>query len=337
MKTWILVDQRSADHTVPRGFPECPERVLWTEPALRDRRWNVEGAELRSADGLPAADVRHAAERVHDAQYIERFEAAVQAAERSIDTADNPLSAGTSAAAWGAVAAALRACRLVQSEKSGHAFSLTRPPGHHCERDRAMGFCYFNQIAIAAQFLIDSCEAERVAIVDFDVHHGNGTQHLFEDRADVFYLSLHQAPFYPGTGAAREVGVGAGRGTTLNLPLPAGTDDTEFLEVLDTRALPALQQFAPDALLASAGFDGWQNDPLGGMALSRQLFWEVGRRLAEFADRQCAGRLVSVLEGGYDLQALPGLIDSYLRGAAGVRYSEDQVGMDFDSTKGGHG
>ena len=172
-----------------------------------------------------------------------------------------------------------------------------------------MGFCFFNNVAVATESLLREHGLERVAIFDFDVHHGNGTQHTFSSRADVLYVSIHQYPFYPGTGAADERGTGAGEGSTLNLPLAAGQGDEVYLEVLIDRVLPALHDFAPDALLVSAGFDTYRADPLGGMRVTEECFGEYGRRLRDFADRRCAGRLLGVLEGGYNLNDLPALVE----------------------------
>jgi len=235
-----------------------------------------------------------------------------------LDTNDNPLSPGTADATWAAVDAALAAGDHVMLGAGHRAMSVTRPPGHHCERDRAMGFCYLNQIAILAQGLIDVHGVERVAILDFDVHHGNGTQHLFDHRADVAYLSVHQYPFYPGTGAASERGIGEGEGTTVNAPLPAGSGDDVYGEVMADLLLPAVRSFDPDVLLVSAGFDAWRDDPIAGMELTEESFHRFGVDLAELAEEICDGRLVSVLEGGYDLNALPRLIDVYLRGTVGT-------------------
>lgn len=175
-----------------------------------------------------------------------------------------------------------------------------------------MGFCYFNNVAVAAEYLVTNHGLKRVAILDFDVHHGNGTQHLFEARADIHYSSLHQWPFYPGTGAASETGTGAGEGATLNLPLPAGSGDSDYFPLLEERLLPALEVFGPDALLVSAGFDAWRGDPLGGMRLSAEAFSCFGDLLRGFAARNCGDRMLSVFEGGYDLKALPELVAGYL-------------------------
>jgi acetoin utilization deacetylase AcuC-like enzyme len=205
---------------------------------------------------------------------------------------------------------------------AGPVFAAVRPPGHHAERGVAMGFCYFNNVAVAAEHLLARHGLSRVAIYDFDVHHGNGTQHLFEERADVFYASTHQYPFYPGTGAAAERGRGAGLGTTLNVPLHAGSGDDELAAALEGQVVPALAAFAPDALLLSAGFDAWQGDPLGGLRVSAAAFERWGETLGAVARRYCGGRVLALLEGGYDVAALPGLVASFLagleRGSAGT-------------------
>ncbi len=329
----VFQDPRCDGHTVPRGFPERPERVRGALPYLRERGWHVAAAGEDGwgapGDGM-AGQARRLAAAVHDPAYIERMEAAAAAVADAaaagnfpqrptpmLDTNDNPLSPGTAVAAWAAVEASLAAGDHVMLGAGHRAMSATRPPGHHCERDRAMGFCYLNQVAILAQGLIDTHGVERVAILDFDVHHGNGTQHLFDHRADVAYLSVHQHPFYPGTGAAAERGVGAGEGATVNAPLPAGSGDDTYREVMDDLLLPAVRSFGPDVLLVSAGFDAWRDDPIGGMELTERSFHRFGVDLAELAEEICAGRLVSVLEGGYDLTALPRLIDVYLCGTVG--------------------
>jgi len=181
----------------------------------------------------------------------------------------------------------------------------------------AMGFCFFDNIAVAAELLRRRHGANRVAIFDFDVHHGNGTQHLFETRADVFYASTHQYPFYPGTGAAGERGIGPGEGFTLNLPLAAGTGDDGYAAAIREEILPALRRFAPDVLLLSAGFDPWRNDPLGGMQVSEEGFRQWGDWMRELSIEVCGGRVLAVLEGGYDLRNLPLLVEAHLEGLAG--------------------
>jgi acetoin utilization deacetylase AcuC-like enzyme len=201
-----------------------------------------------------------------------------------------------------AVGGALNAVDALLAGTIDRAFLLARPPGHHATPTRAMGFCLLNTAAIAAEHAL-AHGAERVAILDWDVHHGNGTQDAFYGRSDVFYCSLHQSPFYPGTGLASETGTGAGRGTTLNIPLPAGTDGETYLELVREVVVPALDQFAPDLLIISAGYDAHEDDPLGSLELTDEDFADLMREATSLADRH-GGRLLVVLEGGYDVQAL---------------------------------
>ena len=231
-----------------------------------------------------------------------------------IDTPDNPIVRDSFDAALGATGATLAALDLAATGET--AFAAIRPPGHHAERSSAMGFCFFNHAAVAAEAARLDLGVRRVAVVDIDVHHGNGTQHLFEARADVLYASLHQYPFYPGTGAADERGSGAGEGFTVNAPLAAGAGDVEWLAALRQVVLPALDRFAPELLIVSAGFDAWRGDPLGGLRVSEAGFAAAGRDLAESAARFCDGNLLAVLEGGYDVTALPRLARAFLTGEA---------------------
>lgn len=300
------------DHDAPGGYPEKPERLAGILAFLRRE------ADFDVVTATPAADAEEVVRAVHDAQYLGRFARAVARGDGLLDSADNPLSPGTHRAAWGAVAASLAAADHVAAGADRVAFAAVRPPGHHAEHAEAMGFCFLNNAAVAAERLRRQ-GFDRVAIFDFDVHHGNGTQHLFESRADVFYASTHQSPFYPGTGAAGEVGTGLGHGTTLNVPLPAGTGDAELLAAVNERILPALAAFAPEVLVLSAGFDAWAGDPLGGFRVSLEGFAELGRRLGSFAREHCQGRVLALLEGGYDIPRLPELVTAHLRGlAAGV-------------------
>ncbi len=312
----IFTDPTCLDHRAPAGYPERPERLSGVVAHLRERDWPFAGAP---AEGDPAAahEAREAVTAVHDEAYVARFERAAARGDSLLDSADNPLSAGTWKAAWAAVSATLAAADWMAGGAERAAFAAVRPPGHHAERAFAMGFCFFNNAAVAAEHLRRRHGASRVAIFDFDVHHGNGTQHLFEERADVFYASTHQYPFYPGTGAASERGIGAGEGFTLNVPLPAGTGDEGYAEAIRDRILPGLRRFAPDALVISAGFDAWQNDPLGGMRVTEEGFRSWGDWLRELAAEVCGGRVLAVLEGGYDLANLPRLVEANLEGLAG--------------------
>lgn len=257
-----------------------------------------------------------AIEAVHDVSYIRRFQQAVSAGESFIDTGDNPLSSGSWRAARAAVDVCLHAADWVFEGSGRRAVAAVRPPGHHAERSMAMGFCYFNNVAVAAEYIRSAKGVDRLVIVDFDVHHGNGTQHLFEARGEVLYVSIHQHPFYPGTGAAAERGRNGGVGATLNVPLPAGSGDAVYEEVFGKIVLPSIRNFGPEAVLISAGFDAWQEDPVGGMQVSEQAFQKWGHWLGGLADDLCDGRILVTLEGGYDLQALPALAAAHSQGLA---------------------
>lgn len=302
----------SLDHRVPPGFPELPERVaaivreLGADPRFRLRAVPLAGSEEGLLDAVAA---------VHDRRYVERFRRAAERGDGLLDGADNPLVPASFRATLAATGAAIAALDAVAAE-GGAAFAAIRPPGHHAERDLAMGFCFFNHAAVVVERARRAHGCERVAIVDVDVHHGNGTQHLFEARADVLYASLHQWPFYPGTGAAAERGVGAGEGFTVNVPLAAGGGDAEWTAGLDEVVVPALERFAPDLLVLSAGFDAWRADPLGGMRVTEAGFAAMGERLLGFAARRCGGRAVALLEGGYDVEALPRLAAAFLTASA---------------------
>jgi acetoin utilization deacetylase AcuC-like enzyme len=307
----IFTSRRCLAHRAPGGYPERPERLQ----AILDHLGASErfaGAIVEETDVEGLCD--EAIRAVHDERYVRRLAQAVERGDGLIDSPDNPLSPHTWDAATAAVEVALTAARWAAAGDGRHAFAAVRPPGHHAERDRAMGFCYFNNVAVAAQHLRDALGAERVAIFDFDLHHGNGTQHLFEDRPDVLYASLHQAPFYPGTGERSERGVGAGEGTVVNVPVPAGTGEEEYLRAVDEEVLPAIRAFGPDFLAVSAGFDTWRNDPLGALRFTADGYRELGRRVAALAAEQTRGRSLTVLEGGYDVPALGMLTEAYLDG-----------------------
>jgi acetoin utilization deacetylase AcuC-like enzyme len=203
-----------------------------------------------------------------------------------------------------AAGAVIQAVEEVHEGKLKNAFCAVRPPGHHAERFRGMGFCFVNNVAVAAAHLKETLGYERVLIVDWDVHHGNGTQNIFYSDPQVFYYSSHQYPFYPGTGAAFETGEGAGKGTTLNFPLPAGSGDAEFLAGIQEKLFPAAQNFRPEFIIISAGFDAHTEDPLAGLQVTDEGFKEASRLVKKLAEEECGGRLVSVLEGGYDLEVL---------------------------------
>ncbi len=303
----VFSDPRCLEHRAPPGYPERPARL---EKILEELPQS--GFPIVRPEAPPEAEEEIRA--VHAGDYVERFRRAVERGDGLLDSADNPLSDGTWSASLAAVETTLAAAEWIMGSSRRAAFAAIRPPGHHAERSFAMGFCYFNNVAIAAEYLRRRHRLERLAIFDFDVHHGNGTQHIFEDRPDVLYASVHQYPFYPGTGDRSEVGRGKGEGATLNVPLPAGTGDAGYAQAMEERILPALEAFRPQALLLSAGFDAWRRDPLGGMGVTERGFEEWGRQLGTLARAGCEGRVLAVLEGGYDLEALPRLVAHHFRG-----------------------
>ena len=303
----VFTDPRCLAHEAPPGFPETPARLSGILGHLR-------GLGCEIVDGVAPSGVEELVAAVHTPGYVARFRRAGERGDGLLDSADNPLGAHTWESAWAAARSAVAAADWVAGGGERVGFAALRPPGHHAERDRTMGFCYFNNAALAVERLRREHGCERVAVYDLDVHHGNGTQHLFEERADVFYASTHQFPFYPGTGAASEHGRGPGLGATLNVPLAAGSGDDAVLAAIEEQIAPALHAFAPDVLVVSAGFDAWRGDPLGGLAWSEEVYAELGRRLGAVAAGGCQGRVVVLLEGGYDLASLPRLTECLLRG-----------------------
>ncbi len=306
----VFSDPRCLLHRVPDGYPEKAERLESILEFLNDHEVEVEEAgEHRGFELAVAA--------VHSEEYLSRFLSTVGRGELFLDTPDNPLCGSTWEAARAAVDATLTAADWVAAGTGRRGMTAVRPPGHHAERDGAMGFCYFNNMAVAVEYLRREKGARRLAVVDFDVHHGNGTQHIFEGRGDLLYLSTHRYPFYPGTGAAEERGTGAGEGATINVPLPAGAGDVAFEAAFQSVLLPALQEFRPEILLISAGFDAWQSDPLGGMQVSEQGYRDWGRWLGTVSEEICEGRCLVLLEGGYDIGSLPGLLWTHLQALDG--------------------
>ena len=288
------------------GHPERPERLT----ALR-RRLEEDGRLERLLLLRPDRCPPERLARVHRPGYVTAIETACARAPARLDP-DTGVVPGSWDAALVSAGGAIAGCDAVLDGRARAAFVATRPPGHHAEASRAMGFCLFNNVAVAARHLQDERGLGRVFIVDWDVHHGNGTQHLFEADDSVFYFSTHQYPFYPGTGAASERGVGRGEGFTLNVPMRAGCGDREYETVFRERLLPALETFRPEFVLISAGFDAHRDDPLAGMMLTETGYATLTRLVREAADGLCSGRIVSLLEGGYDLRALALSVEAHL-------------------------
>jgi acetoin utilization deacetylase AcuC-like enzyme len=301
MPLLLIHSDRFAEHQTPPGHPERPERAEVMDAAAA--RWNRRGLEIV----LPREATREQLARVHAADYLRLIESTMgRAVALDPDTYTSPESYEVALLAAGA---AIEATERALAASDLSVLALVRPPGHHAERDSAMGFCLLNNVAVAAAHA-RALGAGRVAIVDYDVHHGNGTQHIFEQDPDVLYVSTHQYPYYPGTGAAWEVGVGAGEGATVNLPLEAGAVDEDYELVFAEVVSPVLRQFRPDLLLVSAGFDAHERDPLAGMRLTTAAFAAMTMELRAVADECCAGRMALVVEGGYDLEALAASIDA---------------------------
>ena len=272
-------------------------------------RWRERGTEIVA----PREATTEQLARVHDRDYLRRISETVgRASQLDPDTYTSPESHEVALLAAGA---AIDGVERVMAGSHRAAMALVRPPGHHAERDRAMGFCLYNNVAIAAAHA-RAQGAAKVAIVDFDVHHGNGTQHIFESDPHVLYISMHQSPYYPGTGAAGEVGREAGKGFTVNVPIEVGAVDEDYQIVFAHVVLPILRQFEPDLVLVSAGFDAHERDPLGGMRLSTAAFGAMTMELRAVADECCLGRIVAVTEGGYDLHALAASLDTSLESLA---------------------
>ena len=303
--TGFVFHPRCVEHDAGRGHPERPDRLRAIQARLTSSGL---GSELDVREPRRASEEELA--RVHAREHVARVRAAAARGPCALD-GDTTVSALSFEAALRAAGGVLEACERVLAGEWKNAFCAVRPPGHHAERDEALGFCLFNNVAVAAAALRAGGIA-RVAILDWDVHHGNGTQHTFERDGSVFYASLHQWPLYPGTGAAGERGLGDGEGTTRNCPLPAGSGDAEWLGALEGVILPELEAFRPEFVLISAGFDAHRLDPLASTCLTERAYAEMSLRLLELAARTAQGRLVSVLEGGYHLEALASCVETHL-------------------------
>lgn len=309
-RTGYVYDERYLRHNPGECHPERPARL----EAIQER---VQTSGLLEAlVGIPPYAAPLAwVERLHDPDYIRRFREACERGRSIFEVPDCGICPESYKIALLAAGGVMAAVDAVMAGEVDNAFCAVRPPGHHAEKDRAMGFCFFNNVALAALYLLEQFGLERVAIVDWDVHHGNGTQHLFESDPRVFYLSLHEDPqyCYPGTGYKREQGKGPGQGFTLNLSLPPGSGDELYLQALEQEGLPRLQRFSPQFLLISAGFDGHRDDPLAHQKLSREGYQAMGRSLIDLAREEAGGRLITVLEGGYNLTVLADCVEDHLR------------------------
>ncbi len=298
MSTLLVTHPSFINHDTGPGHPERPDRMRAIDKVLGHELF----ADLVREEAPLRDDVEENILRAHPKAYFDDIKRAIPDSGTFRIESDTVVSPGSWEAALRAVGAGLLAVDRVMDEKSNikNAFCQVRPCGHHAETDRAMGFCLFSNVAIAGMYAKARYGLERIAVVDFDVHHGNGTQDIFWSDKDLFFASTHQMPLFPGTGAVSETGVG----NICNAPLRSGDGGEQFREAFESRVIPALKNFSPDMILISAGFDAHEADPLASMRLVEADFMWATEVLAEAADRQAEGRLVSVLEGGYDLTAL---------------------------------
>ncbi len=314
-KTGIVRDERYMEHDPGPFHVETPRRLEAIYRALDE----LEGYERIASR---PATVEEVAE-VHDLSYIKRIEAtAGRSVQLDPDTATSPRTYEIALLAAGGL---LKAVEEVMEGRLSNAFALIRPPGHHAERSRAMGFCIFNNVAIAARYAMKRYGVERVLIVDWDLHHGNGTQNAFWKEKEVLYFSTHQYPYYPGTGHYTEVGEGEGKGYTVNCPLRVGCTDSDYANIYRHLLRPIAEQFKPQLILVSAGFDIYHLDPLGGMKVTEEGFARLTDLLLEMAGEVCDGRLVITLEGGYHLEGIARSVREVVRRLLGeVPFSRER-------------
>ena len=297
------------EHEMGAGHPESPERLR----AIRSRLKSTGTLHrLVLLDPIPA--LKEWISKVHEASYIEQIARRAPTSGYAAMDPDTTMSPGTLNAAYLAAGGAIAAVDAVMSQDVDQAFCAVRPPGHHAESDRAMGFCFFNNVAIAARYVQEHHGLTRVLIVDWDVHHGNGTQHTFDEDPSVLFFSTHQFPHYPGTGQATETGTGKGQGFTVNVPMSGGEGDEEYCEVFNNVLVPAADAFQPEFVLISAGFDAHRDDPLASMNLTAAGYASLTQIVADIAVRHSSGRIISCLEGGYHLKGLSESVEQHLLG-----------------------
>jgi len=308
----IVTHPHLQDHDTGGGdHPEIPERLPAIEKKLKS---GPLAADLAYAEPCPAD--RKWLQTFHSESWLLRFEEEVLSGRSYIGHPDNQVCFETFAVAQLSAGSGLKGIDLVEDRVPGPVFCLTRPPGHHAESSKPYGFCFLNNCVVAARYWQQQYGRQRICVLDFDAHHGNGIQAAFEEDPDVLYISIHEHPSfsYPGTGYADETGTGEGAGTTLNIPLPPGSGDANVVAALDTKVREALESFKPFALIVAAGFDGHRLDDMSGLNYSTELYRLLGERIGGWAREFLDGRVVSILEGGYQLDALAESVEAYLAG-----------------------
>lgn len=299
----LLYSPRYLDHDPGQNHPESPERLKAVLKHLEETRLIRKLRRLRPLPHDPEW-----IEIIHSRAYVERVKESCQKGQRQIDSPDVGISPASFEVACLAVDGALTLVDAVMEERIKRGFGLIRPPGHHAEREAAMGFCLFNNIAIAAQYARMHHRLKKVAVVDWDVHHGNGTQHAFEQNPAFLYISAHQWPLYPGTGRREE----QGQGNILNLPMPPESGDQQYLDIFESQVVPALERFGAELVLISAGFDAHLNDPLANMQVTERGYRWMTKLVLQATQRHSRGRVVSLLEGGYHLPSLAQSVAAHL-------------------------
>ncbi len=315
-RTGFVYDDRYLLHDTGEYHPESPERLK----VIRKRLSDSGILEKLIQIGACKANQRWI-EEVHNIHYIVRFDEACIAGFTEFDHPDNAICRETYDIAFLAVGGVLKAIDMVMKREIDNAFCAVRPPGHHAEADKPMGFCYFNNVAIGAKYVQKEYGIKRVAIIDFDVHHGNGTQHIFDRDPTVLYYSIHEHPSfaYPGTGREFEVGIGEGDGYTVNSPVLPGRGDEEYRRLIMQDLVPVMKKFKPEFIILSAGFDAHESDLMSGTNLSTDGYDFVSEVIMNLANRFTDGRVVSVLEGGYNLEVLPTLVENHIKMLADIR------------------
>lgn len=315
-RTGFVYDDRYLLHDTGGYHPESPERLKVIYKRLS------ESGMLEKLTLIPADRANQRwIETVHNIHYIMRFDEACISGINEFEHPDNAICRETYDIAFLAVGGVLKAIDMIMEGEIDNAFCAVRPPGHHAEVDKPMGFCYFNNVAIAARYVQKQYDIKRVAIIDFDVHHGNGTQHIFDRDPSVFYYSIHEHPSfaYPGTGREFEVGIGEGDGCTVNSPVLPGRGDDEYRRLIMQDLVPAIKTFKPEFIILSAGFDAHESDLMSGTNLSTDGYDFVSEVIMNLVNRFTGGRVVSVLEGGYHLDVLPVLVENHIKMLAAIR------------------
>jgi acetoin utilization deacetylase AcuC-like enzyme len=319
MKTAIVFSSKYLEHDTGRDHPESPARLQVIMEEL-EKSGLLKTGKFSIVEPKPAeiADI----ELVHETDYVDLVRRFCNSGGGLLDLGDTVVSPESFEVALLAAGGAIEAVKLVAEGKFQNAFAFVRPPGHHAGRYYALGFCVFNNAAVAARFLLDNFGFRRILILDIDAHHGNGTQEIFYDTNKVLYLSLHQDPRgFPGTGFIDEVGKRRGRGFTVNLPFPFQTPDRAYLKAFDQIVAPITQQYKPEFILVSVGFDGYYADPVGALSLSASVYAKVFSKILNMASQFCEEKLVAILEGGYNLSVLGQIANSVLARMASVPYT----------------